>query len=192
MSDFRISIVHKADLDQGQLDLLDQTTAAARSEPGPSGTWDDPVCFDKLRAIVLKTTNIPIGLFHIGGPPWATDVGWWICCEYRGQKYCSEALKLLTQMLIAEGVTGLAKIAIRDTEYERSLHLLEEFAKCFNEANSGEIDKDQTQQVCIQAPEERTQDFEGEVIWRVCKGDLDQEQSSQASAIFRGIDRSDE
>ncbi|MDR3409950.1 MAG: hypothetical protein P4L87_03230 [Formivibrio sp.] len=84
-------------------------------------------------------------------------------------------MKLLAKMLRAEGVTGLAKIAIRDTEYKHSIHLLEEFAKCFNEANSGAIDKEQTQQVCIQSPEERTRDFEGEVIWRVCKGDLDQE-----------------
>ena len=192
MNDFRISIVRKVDLDQLQLNVLGQATAAARSEPGPSGTWDDPVCFDKLRAIVLKTTNIPIGLFHIGGPPWATDVGWWICSDYRRQKYCSEALKLLAKMLRTEGVTGLAKIAIRDTEYKRSLHLLEEFAKCLNEANSGTIGKDQTQQACIQSPEERTRDFEGEITWRVLKGDLDQEQASQASAVFRGIDRSDE
>jgi hypothetical protein len=43
MNDFRVSIVRKVDLDQLQLDVLDQATAACRSEPGPSGTWDDPV-----------------------------------------------------------------------------------------------------------------------------------------------------
>jgi hypothetical protein len=55
-----------------------------------------------------------------------------MCSEYRGQKYCSEALKLLARMLRAEGVTGLAKIAIRDASYERSLHILKEFAQRFD------------------------------------------------------------
>ncbi len=137
MTELRFTIVRKADLDQHQLNVLDQATAAARSEPGPSGAWDDPVCFDKLRAIVLKTTNIPIGLLHVGGPPWASDVGWWIRSEYRGHRYCSEALALLADMLKAEGATGLTHILILDVDYGRSLHLLEEFAIRFNTAGVG-------------------------------------------------------
>lgn len=134
MNDFRVSIVRKVDLDQLQLDVLDHATAAARSEPGPSGTWDDPVCLDKLRAIVLKTTNTPIGLFHVVEPPWPTDVGWWIRPEYRGQGYCSEALALLADTLKAEGATCLVKILILDADRGRSQHLLDGFVKRFNEA----------------------------------------------------------
>lgn len=136
MNDVRITIVRKVDLDQHQLNVLDQATAAARSEPGPSGAWDTPACLDKLRAIVLKSTNIPIGLFHIGGPARSIDVGWWVRPEYRGQGYCSEALALLADVLIAEGVTGLTTILILDADYQRSLHLLKAFAKRFDSSRS--------------------------------------------------------
>lgn len=136
MTESRINVVRKSDLDRHQLDVLDQATAAARSEPGPSSTWDDPVCFDKLRAVVLKATNTPIGLFHVGGPPWAIDVGWWIRSEYRGHGYCSEALALLADILKAEGAIGLTHISILDADYGRSLHLLEEFAIRFNAAGA--------------------------------------------------------
>jgi len=127
----RITIVRKADLDQRQLDLLDQATATARSEPGPSSVWSDPVCFDKLRAIILKSTNFPVGLCHVGGPPWAIDVGWWIRPDCRGLGYCSESLDLLADILKTESATGLAKILILDVEHARSRHLLDRFAKRF-------------------------------------------------------------
>ena len=54
------------------------------------------------------------------------------------------------------------------------------------------VGRNQTQHVSIQSPEERARDFEGDVLWSVCKGELDQEQANQATAVFRGIDRSDE
>jgi hypothetical protein len=131
MSGWRIHIVRKADLESHQIDVLDYATAATRSEPGPSGSWNDPVCFDKLRAIVLNSTNSPIGLFHVGGPSWAIDVGWWIQPECRGQGYCSEALTLLADTLRAEGATGLAKILILDADHARSRHLLDSFVRRF-------------------------------------------------------------
>jgi hypothetical protein len=131
MNDYRIRIVRKIDLNQPQLDILDHATAAAGSEPGPSSVWHMPACLDKLRAIVLESTHTPIGLFHVGGPPEAIDVGWWIRSEYRGQGYCSEALALLADTLKAEGVTGLAKILILDADYKRSHCLLQAFVKRF-------------------------------------------------------------
>jgi RimJ/RimL family protein N-acetyltransferase len=55
----------------------------------PRPVWDLESYVSKFLIVLLDDPGIPIGKIYVGGPPYYTDVAWWLDSKYRRRGYGS-------------------------------------------------------------------------------------------------------
>lgn len=108
----RIEIVKKEKLTEEQtLHLRDRTVADEhRGDRGPCRDWEMESLTSFIFVVLLKETNMPIGLLYRGGPKDATSISWWIDQKFRGRGIGNEMVDLFANVLKKEGVASIAPI----------------------------------------------------------------------------------
>jgi hypothetical protein len=132
----RVSIVKRQALASEKLRYLTDRLFALEHEldTRPTSVWHLESYAPNLYAILLKSSDLPIGILYVGGPKNAIDVSWWIDSRYRGLGYGGEAVDMLAALLKADGVTGVGGIMIQAYEgnYIASSKLAKRLRKLFD------------------------------------------------------------